>query len=609
MTNSLLTLFMPPEEHFGDFGLLCGYSTAPDVLDRLRRVFRPGTPARPVLATFIHPRTDGVSTVPGVAWMPMKLIERGYDLLHAKVAVLGFRADEGNGYTVRLIVTTANWTSAALTDSIDLFWSIDVAVGGYEDTADPVDCADLRAALSLFDWLRERADCGLIERDYDGAQPDALLRETIGALPKKRAKSRLIDSRTHSLKAQIVERFGDYHRKTRLIVGSGFFEGKPTAGKSVCETLRAEFQDKAKLNADAQLDLILNPRACQGIAGIAQHLRDDGWRLCAPVSAHHGAGAGLHAKFILLGHTGRKGEVCGQVYLGSGNMTGPGLLKSARKGGNLEAGVVLDLKELGETILWKGKNHGLQRYLPVGKTELDGVADLEGGADFKRPEEPEEQPEAAYLIWENGRLSAPDGITSIAVMHKEDGGSATTPCYWLGPPPRTVTTVKGGWQLPVVANGVMVAPPQQPMTVEDVLATLGTFPVPAPQDEAGDGSLEEDPAMIDTQGGPPPSATQYPIRRMMHLLSRLTEAQADVHPRDWQRWCRELGDTLCALVKNENKMICFFREERANPLGCLKERRMMPEGVDVDLLEQALARIAEAWGIEGADCLWQGTTP
>ena len=43
MTNSLITLFMPPEGHFGDFGMMCGYSASPDVLDRLRRVFRPGT--------------------------------------------------------------------------------------------------------------------------------------------------------------------------------------------------------------------------------------------------------------------------------------------------------------------------------------------------------------------------------------------------------------------------------------------------------------------------------------------------------------------------------------------------------------------------------------
>ena len=608
MTNSLLTLFMPPEGHFGDFGMLCGYSAAPDVLDRLRRTFRPGPPARPVLATFIHPRTDGVSTVPGVAWMPMRVQDRGYDLLHAKVAVLGFRADEGDGYTVRLIVTTANWTSAALTDSIDLFWSIDVAVGDDADAPDPVDCADLRAALSLFDWLRERADCGLMDREYDGARPDAPLLNAIGALPKERATPRLIDSRKSSLKSQIVTRFGDYNRKTRLIIGSGFFEGDPKAGKSVCEKLRAEFQDKAKLNADAQVDLILNPRACQGIARIAEHLRDDGWQLRAPVSAHP-AQTSLHAKFILLGHEGRNREVRGRVYLGSGNMTGPGLMKRAGKNGNLEAGVILDLKELGETILWKGKAHGLQRYLPVSESELDTVADLEGGADFERPEEPDEQPEAAYLIWEDGMLSAPDGTTSIAVLRADGETSATTPCDWPAPPPRTVTTVQGGWQLPVVANGVMVAPPQPPMTVEDVLATLGTFPVPAPQDEAGDGTAEEEPTLADIPGGPASPEAQYPIRRMMHLLSRLCEAQADVHPRDWQRWCRELGDTLCALVKTEEKMIGFFHTERANPLGCLKEKRMMPDGVDSDLLERALERIAKAWGIEAADCLWQGTTP
>ena len=616
MTHSLLTLFMPPEGYFGDFGMLCGYSAVPDVLDRMRRVFRPGAPARPVLATFIHPRIDAVSAVPGVAWMPMRVRDRGYALLHAKVVVLGFQANEDDGYMVRLIVTTANWTSAALTDSIDLFWSINVAVGGDAKKPSPFDCADLRAALSLFDWLRERADCGLMDREYDGAQPDAMLRDFIKALPVSGAKPRLIDSRKSSLKSQIVERFGDYHRKTRLIIGSGFFEGNPAAGKSVCEKLRAEFQDKAKLNADAQVDLILNPQACQGIAGIAEHLRDDGWRLRVPVSVHHGAEASLHAKFILLGHEDKNRKMRGQVYLGSGNMTGPGLMQAAGKGskkkdkgGNLEAGVILDLKELGVASPWKNKTNGLHRYLPIGGSELDEVADLKGGADFERPEEPEEQPKAAYLIWEDDRLSAPDGTTSIAVLHADGDTFATTPCDWPAPPPRTVTTVRGGWQLPVVANGVMVAPPQQPMTIEDVLAALGTFPVPALQDEIGDGTAEDDPTLADIPGGPAPPEARYAIRRMMHLLSRLSEAQADVHPRDWQRWCRELSDALCALVKQEHEMIAFFRNERANPLGCLKERRMIPQGVEINLLERALGRIAEAWEIEGTECLWQRATP
>lgn len=134
--------------------------------------------ARPVLAAFIHPTINAVSDIPRLAWMWMKLQDRGYNLLHAKVALLGFRRRGGEGYVIRLAVSTGNWTQDPLTDSIDLSWLIDV------DTAsNKQDVADIRAAQAMFNWLKERADCSLIERDYDGHRPDVRLETAIDALP------------------------------------------------------------------------------------------------------------------------------------------------------------------------------------------------------------------------------------------------------------------------------------------------------------------------------------------------------------------------------------------------------------------------------------------
>ena len=119
MHTTLYTLFMPPEGCFGDFGLVCGFTATPQVLGQIRRSFT-GEMARPVLAAFIHPTVNAVSDIPGLAWMWMR--KQGYSLLHAKVALLGFRGQGGDGYVIRLAVSTGNWTQDPLTDSIDLFW-------------------------------------------------------------------------------------------------------------------------------------------------------------------------------------------------------------------------------------------------------------------------------------------------------------------------------------------------------------------------------------------------------------------------------------------------------------------------------------------------------
>lgn len=86
MPASLLTLFMPPKEHFGDFGLLCGFTASNAMLERLRRSFS-GDVARPVLAAFIHPTTapDAPGHVPGVAQIPIDpSAERGFPKFNSK---------------------------------------------------------------------------------------------------------------------------------------------------------------------------------------------------------------------------------------------------------------------------------------------------------------------------------------------------------------------------------------------------------------------------------------------------------------------------------------------------------------------------------------------
>ncbi|MDR5655181.1 hypothetical protein [Ruixingdingia sedimenti] len=342
--TTLYSLFMPPENCFGDFGLICGFTATPQVLGQIRRTFA-GEMARPVLAAFIHPTVNAVSDIPGLAWMWMRLGQRGYNLLHAKVALLGFRRREGDGYILRLAVSTGNWTQDPLTGSIDLFWSVDV------DTAKPgdQDIAEVRAAWDMFGWLRERADCALIERYYDGSRPDARLEAALNALPASHAAPRFIDSRSRALFPQVLERIGMRKRATRLILGSGYFEAEGDGAAGLPERLRQALVQQKSLTKDASLDLFLNPMSCQGLVARAGSLSAAGWNLRRPWSVVHGDEGRLHAKFILLASGGT--EIVGRVYLGSGNLSGNGFELAADAGGNLEAGVVVDLPE---GLGWRG---------------------------------------------------------------------------------------------------------------------------------------------------------------------------------------------------------------------------------------------------------------
>ncbi len=590
MNTTLYSLFMPPKDCFGDFGLFCGFTAAPQVLRQIRRTFT-GDMSRPVLAAFIHPTVDAVSDVPQLAWMWMHPRERGYNLLHAKVALLGFRRREDEGYVIRLAVSTGNWTQDSLTGSIDLFWSVDL------DIADPQpqDVADIRVAWAMFDWLRARADCSLIERDYDGQRPDVRLGAAVRNLPASNAQTRFIDSRTQALFPQVVERLAKRRRADRLVLGSGYFETGGNGDSGLPERLRQALRERGALQRNAELDLFLNPRSCQGLAARAAALNEAGWTLRSPFSALHGPEGRLHAKFVLLasGET----EVKGRVYLGSGNLSRNGFETAASSGGNLEAGVVVDLPN---GLKWRGK-WGIARCLPVQFSAAVTPTDLAPGESFVRPQEPDSMPPVSWMVWQDDLLSAPDDKTVKVIG--ADGAPVETPCAWPAPAPAIVTLAGLDWRLPVITDGVLVTQRPRDLTVEDILATLASFPEPSESDQTDDGP-EGGEALTDGTGSPGGPQATYAIRRMMSLIVCLGEAQVKIDPLDWPRWCRELRQSLCAITAQENAMIGFFRDAGANPLPALADPSMLPDGADLNALQTALAAITKAWCLVGYPSLW-----
>ncbi|MBT9386906.1 hypothetical protein KM176_23895 [Pseudooceanicola sp. CBS1P-1] len=603
MSESLLSLFLPPEGFFGDFGMICGFTSSSDVLKAIKSNFS-AEMSRPALVTFIHPAKGPVSGIPGLVQAFPKTLPLPYRLLHAKVALLGFRDREGS-YRIRLIVTTGNWTRDPLTTSIDLFWSITL------DPKDPgaEDAADIRAAWGFFDTLKADFDCSLIEREYDGRHPNDQLSHWIEELPDTE-EPRFIHSRKRALLPQIVDQMKPRKRKATLIIGSGFFEGGDGRKSTVPERFHKGLENKNKVASTLERVLVLNPTSCQGMATAAKRLQEDGWSLCVPRSALHPALSlcKLHAKFALLATGTRwREKFSGSLYMGSGNMTPAGIENKAGKAGNLEAGVVLQLGS--ELSYGPGRKMHIRNALPLGGDEIEVDAFLGAGERFEEPEPPETLPEVPYLIWEREELSAPEE-REIRVIGP-DGAEVLTPCGWPAPAPVHVRLVTGGYEVPVIADGVLVVPQPQDISVEDMLAELRHFPEPEERDPYDVDDDEGDQKKRTTEGRTTAaSPSRYPLRRMMSLLVPLAENQKTIHELDWPRWCRELQSRLIALKSREEAMIKFFREAGADPLPILLHRGLCPSGIDPDLLAAALAKVAEEWGLlPDTPSLWDRDEP
>lgn len=607
MPATLLTLFMPPKGYFGDFGLLCGFTASNGLLKRLRRSFL-GDVARPVLAAFIHPTTapDARAYVPGVARIPINPSPtRGFRLLHAKVAILGFRQTDGTGYRLRLAVSTGNWTEDPLINSIDLFWSVDLD----PSKPDPQACADLRAAWDMFEWLRGNGDCSLIEQRFDGLVPDARLREQILGLDSTSLLPRFVDNRRDGLAAQFVDRIPENRKFNRLVIGSGYYEGgNPT--EFVFERFRDTLLKRGNLAEGVYKDLILNPDSCQGVAQAAERLVTGGWRLRGPTDPSAGKNESerkLHAKYLLLAN-GRGNEACeGYLYLGSGNMTGPGFERPASDSGNLEAGIIMALPH---GLTWRANGpKSIYNRLPLTSKKTAEITALQRGADYERPLEPEGLPPVTYLVWREGRIEAAYLGTKVPIIGP-DGQRQETPYDWVDGPPIEVKLADCGILVPVVAEGAFVAPLPQALQVEDILARIGNFPAaPEPDDDEDHEDAGEVYGADDSHEPRRQVGAAYTLRRMMGLLTAMSEVQARTDPRDWQRWCRELRQMLEAISEKESEMIDFFRVAAVNPIPALLDRRMMPTELiaeDRDRLRHCLDEVASIWRLDGHPSLWEG---
>ena len=183
---------------------------------------------------------------------------------------------------------------------------------------------------------------------------------------------------------------------------------------------------------------------------------------------------------------------------------------------------------------------------------------------------------------------------------------SSCPATGPAPPPAFVTLHPNGWKVPVRADGALVVPKRGRPTLEDILAGVGRFPafaIGADEDEE-DGEGFDREIFGEAPGNLDNTAPVYPVRQMMRLITRLTQAQKALDPQDWQRWCRELQQDLPSLAETEPAMIAPFVAAGANPLRALADVEFLPAGVDAGRIESALRHIEDVWGLSRAQDLW-----
>lgn len=652
---SLAKHFDAPEEYEGHFGWICGYSADAAFLNDAAERFTRLTSAqrayqgRIFLAVFLDPGNSHISLTeaPGVAHLPLKdIADKPFRLLHAKVALLGFKHKEQHDqWNLRLIASTGNWTRQTLEESLDLVWCIEIKGSLPHKPSETVTqtCADIKAANDLLRWITDRFDTRLLQQKLEkrhcetGEAIKNVEQWITECINKAKGTPHFFDNRKTSLLDQLPKLIKDCSKAVRrnyLAMGSGFYEGaseKKSLPKIPGEII-TKLKNEALLTRRPEVDLFVEPRACQAIATSVAALKENGinvWPAGQPacIFGDNGIPRGLHAKFLFsANHRDNSNEYSSAwVYLGSGNLTNPGFAnRMGAERGNLEAGVVFAADGL-----YREERKGIDtarvitNLLPIqwsNKVESD-QATLQPGAELETRENIYLAPPVAYLLWhecaEASQLrttsdqTLPDDFEALSLQgvacKKVEAGFIWPESFQ----PRIVRCRWGdaGSQtadIPVIDSFGRIAATQMPrIDIEQACWQLVDFPMPPLGDgdgvENNDEDDKESPADTGSPKARPMSISPYPIRQMMELVESIAARQTVLSPSDWPLWCSRLEQTLIQAKDSEG--VKAFQALGINPLSpllqpCFRptfaETAAVPEG---KAYEETIACVEESWGV------------
>lgn len=652
-TPSLLHYFEAPDHYLGTFGWMCGYSADCNFLDHAAERFTRQTSAQRShqgqisLALMLDPAHTPITMTdaPGVAHLIFKPKQKKpFALLHAKVAVLGFRHEnEPNRWLVRLIVSTGNWTVQTVTESLDLVSCIECSSEDLQQQPAWINqnCTDISAAWQMLDWLRDYFDMRILHAK-SSYQPVSLTEQsmqwlndwliTVTAQDKSNTSPRYFDNRKQSLLAQLVPMIKQQNsdvKRNYLGMGSGFFEGSNGAGQlpSVLSKIKSTLQDAGLLTGHPVIDVFVNPNACQAVAEGFNAMQSEGYSIRAAAQNAEMFGSSiqrsLHAKFILSANSREGSARCSStwVYLGSGNLTGPGFANSmSTTGGNLEVGMLLSP----EGLYWyaeKGVSPSriVSNLLPVQwVTDILAFEQLSAGESMP---EHDDEPIPAPLAWLNWQVTEEGSIllapeqTEVVVNPLNSDGTACE-CLrqgvwqWVGQPPRVVTLQ---WSIgehlcsaliPILDNSGRLAATSLPtIGIDEVWWQLANFPQSTIDEDAG-GDGDEGGIDSGNTGGSGASNSEsaaYPIRRMMALVEQIAAKQIDLNELDWLTWCTRLEQSLMQAAKDP--IINVFRSMKLNPLSPLRQPQFLPQYAEQAsspagvIYGELLDRVEKSWEI------------
>jgi hypothetical protein len=142
----------------------------------------------------------------------------------------------------------------------------------------------------------------------------------------------------------MIEATGVGVARNYLAMGSGFYEAAEVGGAAptVVGQIIERLQQAGLLTRAPEVDIFVNPNACQAIAESVSSIRRRGWhvRKAGKPEKYFGkAERTLHAKFLFGANWRENSDLCNSawLYFGSGNLTRPGFSqKMSQIGGNLE---------------------------------------------------------------------------------------------------------------------------------------------------------------------------------------------------------------------------------------------------------------------------------
>lgn len=409
-------------------------------------------------------------------------------------------------------------------------------------------------------------------------------------------------------------------------MGSGFYESPDGNDKipSVLKRIVDSLQDAQLLTKQPEIDVFVNPKACQSVASSGLAFNKAGWKVrdAGKPDYFKTSPRSLHAKFIFSASYRETSDLCNSawLYLGSGNLTGPGFANQmASQNGNLEVGVVFAPESL-RWCLAKGEPPGnvVTNVLPVQwENDFSQISDvLVAGNNMPDPELRYSAAPIAYLFWvvegDTGWLRADgDGAASFDVL---DGAGITCKrdaikgFLWLGMRPREVRLrwqddgqELQAWVAVVDEFGRIAATILPRIDIEEAWGQLANFPLPPDDEELlpdGDGEFQDGAIEQGTYGS---GTANYPVRQMMQLVENIAAKQTLVCQTDWVTWCTRLEQ--CLVQAAGSQVLAEFLKLKLNPLSPLWHVSFRPDfAMNADTIEcrrfeEALKRVETAWNV------------